>query len=142
MNLHVHVHTPIGFCSNGEYNSLRNQGYTRPLSILRIRSDVRSKYAKMSKQVMTAMLTPEGEYMYIYQLINQHQHHYKCTHTPSNAHKVKAGQVVAKRAHPGVSGDLLTEVLNWKKQELDWKDILNRLRPQTVPPGYIHGRQV
>ena len=63
--LNWHVHIPIGFCSNGEYNSLRNQGYTRPLSILRIRSDVRSKYAKMSKQVMTAMLTLEGEYMCI-----------------------------------------------------------------------------
>ena len=38
---------------------------TRPLSILRIRYDIRSKYARLSKQVMTAMLTPEGEYIYI-----------------------------------------------------------------------------
>ena len=50
----------VGFCSNGEYNSLRNQGYTRPLSILRIRSDIRSRYARMSKQAMLAMLTPKG----------------------------------------------------------------------------------
>ena len=61
MWLYLRLHNSVGFCSNGEYNSLRNQGYTRPLSILRIRSDVRSKYARMSKQAMLAMLTPKGE---------------------------------------------------------------------------------
>ena len=50
-----------GFCSNGEYNTMRSQGYTRPLSVLKIRSNVRSKYARMSKQRMLAMLTPKCE---------------------------------------------------------------------------------
>ena len=46
----------LGLCTDGEFNSLRNQGYTRPLSIFKIRNDVRSKYVKMSKQ---RMLTPK-----------------------------------------------------------------------------------
>ena len=50
----------IGFCSNGEYNAMRSQGYTRPLSVFKIRSNVRSKYAKMSKTKMLAMLSSKG----------------------------------------------------------------------------------
>ena len=38
---------------------MRSQGYTRPLSVLKIRSNVRSKYAKKSKQMMMQMLTPK-----------------------------------------------------------------------------------
>ena len=48
-------------CSDGEFNSLRNQGYTRPLSVFAIRSDVRSKYARMSVSSMKDMLTPTGK---------------------------------------------------------------------------------
>ena len=40
---------------------MRNNGYTRPLSVLKIRSDVRSKYARMSRKKMVAMLTPIGK---------------------------------------------------------------------------------
>ena len=54
-----HVLFAVGFCSDGEFNSLWNRGYTRPLSVFTIRSDVRSKYAKMK-----AMLTPKGMYKY------------------------------------------------------------------------------
>lgn len=63
---HIHlinckVNMPsIGFCSNGEYNAMRNQGYTRPLSIVKIRSNVRSKYAKMSRKQMISMLSSRG----------------------------------------------------------------------------------
>ena len=52
------IHLMLGFCSDGEFNSLRNQGYTRPLSVLRIMSDVRSKYSRGKKNRMTSMLTP------------------------------------------------------------------------------------
>ena len=45
---------------------------------------------------------------------------------------------MAKKGHPGVNGELLGEILKWQKQGLDWKDILNRLRPRTVPPGYTY----
>ncbi len=48
---------PTGFVSNGEYNSMRVKGYTRPLSVLKIRSDSRAKYSSMGKK-MLAMLSP------------------------------------------------------------------------------------
>ena len=35
----------VGFVSNGEYNSFRAMGYTRPLSVLKIRSMARNKYS-------------------------------------------------------------------------------------------------
>ena len=38
---------------------MRSQGYTRPLSILKIRSDVRSKFARLFKRKMMTMLTPK-----------------------------------------------------------------------------------
>lgn len=47
-----------GECTNGEWNTLWCRGNTRPLSILQIRADVRSKYTKMPKSTMMAMLTP------------------------------------------------------------------------------------
>lgn len=50
----------IGFCSNGEFNSMRNRGYTRPISVFLIRSQVRAKYARLSESTMLAMLTPKG----------------------------------------------------------------------------------
>ena len=36
-----------GFVSNGEFNYLRTKGYTRQLSVLQIRTDVRNKYIKL-----------------------------------------------------------------------------------------------
>ena len=67
-----------GFCSNGEYNSMRSQGYSRPLSVLKIRSNVRSKYARMSKQRMLAMLTPKCKigihcYMHVHVYYSDYQ---------------------------------------------------------------------
>ncbi len=41
----------IGFVSNGEFNYLRTKGYTRPLSVLQIRSIVRKKYSKIKKNL-------------------------------------------------------------------------------------------
>ncbi len=50
----------LGFCSDGEFNSMRNRGYTRPISVFLIRSQVRAKYARLSESTMLAMLTPIG----------------------------------------------------------------------------------
>ena len=41
----------VGQCTNGEWNSLRCKGNTRPLSVLQIRADSRRKYANMSQLV-------------------------------------------------------------------------------------------
>ena len=48
-----------GFTSDGEFNYLRNKGYTRPLSVLQIRSNVRHRYSKISFRNLLAMLTPK-----------------------------------------------------------------------------------
>ena len=60
----VYVFT-TGFTSNGEFNSLRSRGYTRPLSMLQIRSDVRRKYARLGKKKMFDMLTPRGIHLHV-----------------------------------------------------------------------------
>ena len=58
MFLAVHF---IGFVSNGEYNTMIVQGYTRPLSVLQIKADARNKYQKMGYRPMLDMLTPVGK---------------------------------------------------------------------------------
>ena len=57
VSIPVHV---ISFSSNGEFNSMRGNGYTRPLSILSIRSSVWAKYGPLGERTMIAMLTPKG----------------------------------------------------------------------------------
>ena len=47
-----------GFVSDGEFNYLRSKGYTRPLSVLHIRSTVRKKYSQLGLQTLSSMLTP------------------------------------------------------------------------------------
>ena len=53
-------------------------------------------------------------------------------HTDINI--VVSGQVVASNAYLFVSKHVLTEIYVWRRQGLDIKDILNRLRPRTVSP--------
>ena len=57
--------TSLGFATDGEFNSLRWKGNTRPLSILQIRSQSRAKYVNRGKNVMTEMLLPVGEQLII-----------------------------------------------------------------------------
>ena len=52
-----------GFVSDWEFNYLHLKGYTRPLSVLQIRSDVRKKYSKLSSKKLYAMLTPKSMYL-------------------------------------------------------------------------------
>ena len=47
-----------GFVSNGEFNYLRSKGYTRPLSVLHVRSTARKKYSQLGLQTLSSMLTP------------------------------------------------------------------------------------
>ena len=49
----------LGFVTNGEFNYMRSKGYTRPLSALQIRIDVRNKY-KIKAETLLNMLTLEG----------------------------------------------------------------------------------
>ena len=50
----------VGFVTNGEFNYMRSKGYTRPLSVLQIRTDVHNKYNKIKAETLLNMLTPEG----------------------------------------------------------------------------------
>lgn len=50
----------LGFVSNREYNSMRVKGYTRPLSVLQIRSEARKKYSSMGFKSMLKMVTPQS----------------------------------------------------------------------------------
>ena len=48
----------VGFTTDGEWNSLRTMGNTRPLSIFQIRSNAQAKYAHMKLQKLAGMITP------------------------------------------------------------------------------------
>jgi hypothetical protein len=50
----------LGFCSNGEYNSMRSKGENRPVSIFQIRSVARKKFSNLGIKTMKEMLTPKG----------------------------------------------------------------------------------
>ena len=60
------MYTFQGFVSNGEYNSLRMNGNTRPLHILQIRSAVRAKMSRTSHKTLLDMLIPEGTEVSLY----------------------------------------------------------------------------
>ena len=55
----------IGFVSNGEFNSMRVKGYTRPLSVLQIKVDARKKYQRMALSTMLDMLSPVGRSIHL-----------------------------------------------------------------------------
>ena len=50
----------VGATTNGEWNTLRSKGRTRPLSVLQIRANVRAKFSRMGVRKMQGMLTPVG----------------------------------------------------------------------------------
>lgn len=50
----------VGFASNGEFNTMRVKGYTRPLSVLQIKAEAKQKYMKTALSTMKNMLTLEG----------------------------------------------------------------------------------
>ena len=58
--MHIKSIYLLGFVSDGEFNYLRRRGYTRPLTVLQIRADVRKKYSKLSHKKLVAMLTPKS----------------------------------------------------------------------------------
>ena len=57
----IHYTIQAGFTSNGEWNSLRSKGNSRPLSIFEVRSLARRKYSHLSTKRMIGMLTPKCE---------------------------------------------------------------------------------
>lgn len=52
----------IGLTTDGEFNSLRWHGRTRPLTILQLRTESRAQYQNKSYKTMIEMLTPIGKF--------------------------------------------------------------------------------
>ena len=75
--MHVKINMHAGLVTNGEWNSLRTAGNTRPLSVFQIRSNVRSKYSRMGETKLMKMLTPVCKYTYAH----THTHIYIHSHT-------------------------------------------------------------
>ena len=46
------------------------------------------------------------------------------------------GKVVAEIPNVAIHEDLLLEISQWRDQGIEWIEIINRLRPRTVPAGY------
>ena len=61
MIMYLCIYLHVGFVSNGEYNAFRIKGFSRPLSILKIRSLARNKVARMSVSKMEAMICLVGK---------------------------------------------------------------------------------
>ena len=75
--MHVKINMHAGLVTNGEWNSLRTAGNTRPLSVFQIRSNVRSKYSRMGETKLMKMLTPVCKYTYAH----THTHIHTLTYT-------------------------------------------------------------
>ena len=52
----------IGFSTDGEWNSLRMKGNTRPLSVLEVRTRARNSCSRLSHKKMIGMLTPLSKF--------------------------------------------------------------------------------
>lgn len=124
----------VGFVSNGEFNYMRSKGYTRPLSVLQIRTNVRSKYNKICQKTLLAMLTPKRK------LLSKCLHHCYFISIPAFAFQYSLelpdGTVVAKRTNPAVPSSVLREISDWLRQGATLEDAVDRLRARTVPAGY------
>ena len=120
----------LGFVTDGEWNSLRTKGNTRPLSVLQIRADVRTKYSHMSLKKMTGMLTPLCMYIFL-----------SLMHTTKAVACILYGiverdGVVARVRNPAVSFELLQEVYKWNREDTTIDDVIEHLRLRTVPSKY------
>ena len=45
---------------------------------------------------------------------------------------------VAEVQNPAISQELLVEISRWRADGVEWSDIISRLRPRTVPCGYVY----
>lgn len=64
-NMLLWINSIKGFTTDGEWNSLRVKGNTRPLSVFQVRSDARAKYAQMKLQKLIGMISPFSKYWYL-----------------------------------------------------------------------------
>lgn len=48
------------------------------------------------------------------------------------------GTIVAEKPNPAISSDVLKEIYTWMSQGASFIDVVNRLQPRAVPPGYTY----
>ena len=119
----------IGFTSDGEWNSLRTKGNTRPLSVFQILSNARRKYAQKKQHTMIEMLTPLCKYACLYKGLCYFGK------LPGNANGIFSTRV----PNNAVSQELLAQIHGWITAGATMDDVIERLRLRTVPTGYaIH----
>ena len=119
----------VGFTSDGEWNSLRTKGNSRPLSVFQIRADVRSKYSHMSMKRMVEMITPICTWM-LY-----------CTDMPVNFLLSglsllldmlfilgENGAITALLPNHAVSPELLGDLKKWNSEGASLDDAIELLR--------------
>lgn len=56
----LHMYMYVGFTTNGEFNSLRWKGYSRPLTVLQLKREARAKYQSKGLKSLLDMITPIG----------------------------------------------------------------------------------
>ncbi len=97
-----------GLTTNGEFNSLWWKGNSRPLCVLHIKSQARSKFQCKGLKTLMDMLTPLSN---IYTCFHSHL----CL--PFIVCVVaRDGSLSAKRPNSAISKELLKEILSWKKE--------------------------
>lgn len=48
------------------------------------------------------------------------------------------GTIVAQKHNPAVPADVLRNIYDWMEQGATFEDVIDRLRPRTVPSGYTY----
>ena len=104
---------------------MRSRGYTRPLSVLQIRTDVRNKCNKMKQETLLDMLTPEGTVSS------------SCVVVLHAQFSVSSdGTIHGKVPNPAVPQEVLLQVRDGLRNGSSMNEIVDLLRAKTVPAGY------
>ncbi|XP_078357969.1 uncharacterized protein LOC144642774 isoform X1 [Oculina patagonica] len=102
---------PVGGVSDGEFNSLRTQGATRPLHIWQLIHDAKESVSRQSERTLTAMLLKTGEQL--------------------------DGSPVVQRPDHAIPYEVIEELHQLQTRDgLTFHDALTRLRGALVPQGY------
>ena len=87
--------------TNGEHNSLRMRGNTRPLHVLQVRAEARRTVTALNTRTLLAMLTPRG--MYILEMHSRLSKYHPTVNSD--------GSVVAEKPDNAVSEATLLTIL-------------------------------
>ena len=96
--------------------------------MLHIRSTVRNMYNRMSVRKMLTLITPKGKLVCYLCLISICL---KSEQLPDGTIQVQANFSIVPQC-------VLQNILVWMRQGVNWKDIIQCLRPKTVPSGYVY----